>query len=114
MSHLDAHIVDLGTDPSIKTVAELRDRLTAAITENERVVISAEGAAGIDLSVLQLLASAHRTASTAGKSLSLAAPATGALQQALAKAGFLGPAGEPLTREGTFWIPSPAPKDQAA
>ena len=113
MSNPTAHTVDLGSEPGIRTVAELRDRLTAAMAEHDRIVVSAEAATSVDISVLQVLASAHRTAVAAGKSITLAAPANGALQQALTRAGFLSPAGAPLTREGTFWTPSAA-KDEAA
>lgn len=114
MSNQTAHVVDLGTEPSIKSVAELRDRLITAIAEHDAITVSAEQAASVDLSVLQVLASAHRSAGAAGKTITLAAPREGALQQALKKAGFLSPAGEPLTREGAFWTPSAAAKDEAA
>jgi anti-anti-sigma regulatory factor len=111
MSKTPSHTVDLGIEPSIKTVAELRDQLITAIAQNDAVVISAAKTATVDISVLQLLASAHRSAGAAGKPISLHAPQGGVLQQALQRAGFVGPAGEPLTREGSFWTPS---KDEAA
>jgi anti-anti-sigma regulatory factor len=111
MSKTPSHTVDLGIEPSIKTVAELRDQLITAIAQNDAVVISAAKAATVDISVLQLLASAHRSAGAAGKPISLHAPEGSAVQQALQRAGFVSPAGEPLTREGSFWTPS---KDAAA
>lgn len=114
MSKTPSHAVDLGIEPSIKTVAELRDRLITAIAENDTVVVSANKATSIDISVLQLLASAHKSAGAAGKTISLHAPNDGALRQALQRSGFVGPAGEPLTREGNFWIHTPAAKDEAA
>jgi anti-anti-sigma regulatory factor len=106
--------IDLGIEPSIKTVAELRDLLITTIAQNETIVVSAERATSVDISVLQLLASAHRSAGAAGKTISLLAPQGGVLQQALQRAGFVSPGGEPLTREGAFWTPSPAAKDEAA
>ena len=114
MSNTHSHTVDLGIEPSIKTVAELRDRLITAIAENDAVVVSAAKATSIDVSVLQLLVSAHRSAGAAGKIISLHAPKDGVLRQALQRSGFVSPAGESLTREGNFWIPSPAAKDEAA
>ncbi len=113
MSKTQSHTVDLGIEPSIKTVAELRDRLITAIAENDAIVVSATKATSIDISVLQLLASAHRSAGAAGKPISLHAPKDGVLRQALQRSGFVSPTGEPLTREGGFWI-SPAAKDEAA
>lgn len=114
MSNPHAYVVDLGGEPSIRNVAELRDRLTAAIAEHDSIVVSAEAAVSADISILQLLAAAHRTASTAGKTISLAYARNGTFEQALMKAGLLSPDGEPLTREGTFWTPSAAAKDEAA
>jgi anti-anti-sigma regulatory factor len=114
MSKNPSHTVDLGIEPSIKTVAELRDQLITAIAQNDAVVVSAAKATSIDISVLQLLASAHRSAGAAGKPISLHAPTSGVLQQALQRTGFVSPAGEPLAREGEFWTQSPAAKDEAA
>lgn len=114
MSNKPPYTVDLGVEPSIKTVAELRDQLITAIAENEAIVVSAERATSVDISVLQLLASAHRSAGAAGKTITLQSPSNGVLQQALKRAGFVSPDSEPLTREGAFWIPSPAAKDEAA
>jgi anti-anti-sigma regulatory factor len=113
MSKNRSHVVDLGIDPSIKTVAELRDRLITAIAQESEIVISGEAAKSVDVSVLQLLASAHRSAAAAGKPISLLAPAGGAIHQGLQKAGFLSPLGESLTREGSFWT-STAARDEAA
>jgi anti-anti-sigma regulatory factor len=106
-------VVDLGRAPSIRTVAELRASLIGAIAAHETVVVSAEQATSIDISVLQVLASAHRTAGAAGKTLTLVGPGDGALQTALRQAGFVSAAGEPLCREGVFWTPAAA-KDAAA
>lgn len=114
MSNDHSHTVDLGVDPSIKTVAGLRDQLLTAIAQNDSIVVSGENVASIDISVLQVLASAHRSATAANKSISLRDSADRALEHALRRAGFVSPSGEPLTREGTFWIPSLAAKDGAA
>jgi anti-anti-sigma regulatory factor len=113
MSNNRSHIVDLGIEPSIKTVAELRDQLITAIAEQSEIMISGEKVTSVDICVLQLLASAHQSAGAAGKPISLLAPTDGALRQGLQKAGFVSRSGEPLTREGSFWT-STAAKDEAA
>lgn len=113
MSKTQSHIVDLGIEPSIKTVAELRDRLITAIAANDAVVVSAARATSIDISVLQLLASAHRSAGLAGKTITLQAPKDSALRLALQRSGFVSASGLPLASEGDFWIPSLAAKDAA-
>ena len=112
MSNTHPHIVDLGVEPSIRTVAELRDQLITALSQNETVVVSGETVASIDISVLQVLAAAHRSATSSRKSISLRA--NDALVHALRRAGFVSSSGEPLTREGAFWISTPAAKDEAA
>lgn len=114
MSNDHSHIVDLGVDPSIKTVADLRDQLITAIAQSDNIVVSGENLNSIDISILQVLASAHRSAGAAGKRISLRASADSALEHALRRAGFVSPSGEPLTRDGAFFIPSPAAKDGAA
>ena len=115
MSNTRAHIVDLGTDPSIRIAGELRDRLNAAIARHDSVVVSGDAVASVDISILQLLASAHRSASAAGKTISIRAPAEGALRAALVRAGFVDAQGMPLAAEGDFWTRFPhAAKDEAA
>lgn len=114
MSNSHSHTVDLGVEPSIKTVTALRDQLITSIAQNDAIVVSGENVTSIDISILQLLASAHRSATAAGKSISLRASKSGAVAHALQRAGFVSPSGEPLTREGSFWISSPAAKDEAA
>lgn len=114
MSSLAFSVVDLGSDPSIRSVASLRDQLSAAISQNEAVEIDARGVTSIDVSILQLIASAHRTALSAGKTISLRAAQDGPMRQALVRAGFIAPDGTPLTREGAFWTSTPAAKDEAA
>lgn len=95
---------DLGEAPGIKTAGELRDRLASAIGSQQSVVISAGALSSIDVSTLQLLASAHQTAAAAGKSITIEAPAGGVLAQTLARLGFTGADGTPLAPEGSFWL----------
>jgi anti-anti-sigma regulatory factor len=113
MSISATSVVDLGTDPSIRTVGSLRDQLSTAISQNQSVEIGAEAVTSIDVSMLQLLASAHRTAQRAGKHIAIRAAPHGPMRDALVRAGFITSEGVPLTAEGAFWTFNAA-KDQAA
>lgn len=106
--------IDLGIETGIRNVEALRSQLAAALSEYETVIVSVHHLTAIDISVLQLLASAHRTASAAGKSITLSAPSDGALQHALRRVGFVDAGGSPLVREGDFWTLHPVAKDHAA
>lgn len=105
---------DLGVTPSIRTVAELRDRLASQIGGQQSVVISADALKSIDVSTLQLLASAHRSAAASGKTIALEAPEGGVLAQALVRLGFTSADGEPLAPEGDFWLGNAADEGKAA
>lgn len=107
-------VIDLGEEPGIRTVAALRDQLSAALAAHERIDITASAVTSIDVSILQLIASAHRTAMASGKVLRLRTPQEGPLRHALIRAGFISSEGKSLTREGDFWTSTPAAKDEAA
>lgn len=57
--------------------------------------------AAVDLTFVQLMESARRTARDGGRSFSLAAPATGPLLETLERGGFL--AGDDTARR-EFWL----------
>lgn len=95
--------LDLGEAPSIKTANELRDRLASEIGSQRSLMISASALKSIDVSTLQLLASAHRSAALAGKAIALEVPEGGVLAQTLVRLGFLDQDGTPLAAEGAFW-----------
>lgn len=105
---------DLGATPSIRTAGELRDRLASELASRPSLVISAAALESIDVSTLQLLASAHRTAAAAGKTMTIEAPAGGVLAQTLVRLGFVSADGEPLAPEGSFWRSQPPKESRAA
>ena len=105
---------DLGEAPSIRTASELRDRLSSEIGSHASVVISANALKSVDVSTLQLLASAHRSASASGKTISLEASEGGVLAQTLVRLGFIGADGEPLAPEGDYWLGKAAAGIRAA
>lgn len=108
------YVIDLGLEPGIRTVAALRDQLSSALAAHESIEITAGAVTSIDVSILQLIASAHRTAMASGKTLFLRTPQEGPMRNALIRAGFISKQGKGLTREGDFWTSTPAAKDEAA
>ncbi len=78
---------------TVRTIANVRDVLLAALTDHQVVRVDCRAADAVDLSGIQILLAAHRSASEAGKQLVLAAPADGTLRSALEQGGFLDAAG---------------------
>lgn len=107
-------VVDLGAEPGIRSVAALRDQLSAALAAHDAVEITAGTVKTVDVSILQLIVAAHRTAMASGKKLHLRLPQEGPLRHALIRTGFISSDGRGLTREGDFWTSTPAAKDEAA
>ena len=85
---------------TIRSIDGTRSRLAAALSEHMAVEIDCSAAVEVDLSLIQLLIAARRSASEAGKRLALAQPADGALRAALTQGGFL-PAKE---ADAAFWL----------
>jgi ABC-type transporter Mla MlaB component len=84
---------------TIKTIADAHSDLAAALTASDAVQAQVAEDAAVDLTFVQLLQSARRTAREAGAAFGLAAPAAGALRETLERGGFLS---APEDRE--FWL----------
>jgi ABC-type transporter Mla MlaB component len=99
---------------TLREADAVRSRLLEAMSMHDTVEIDCSAVTGADVSFIQCLIAARRTAAASGKRLSLAAPAQGALLDALVRGGFLfsspngaGP-GEPTSTD-SFWIKDTAP-----
>ena len=89
---------------TVRNIQAAYDRLSAAIAEHQTIEVDCEGIAELDLSLIQLLLAAKRSADKNGKSLRLAAPAAGNLRVAIDRAGFLAAGvGEPDQAQA-FWL----------
>jgi anti-anti-sigma regulatory factor len=109
-----AHTVEIIGDAGLRNAREIADMLQAAIAEHSNIVVSLTTTTSIDITVIQLLVAARKTALAAGKSLRLRAQPNGVLRQALVKTGFVGADGRPLTPEGSFWTDTDQPRSEAA
>jgi len=74
---------------TVRNIQVAHERLLAAMAEHQAVEIHCNAVTELDLSLIQLVLAAKRSADKAGKSLTLAASATGKLRAALDRAGFL-------------------------
>lgn len=74
---------------TVRTIAAVHGTLLAALAGQQMVQVDCAGAETVDLSFIQLLLAARRSATNAGKQFQLAAPAAGALRTTLEQGGFL-------------------------
>ena len=73
---------------TIASALVIRDALVKSLAEVSSLTMDVSSASAVDLSFLQLLCSAHRTATREGKSVALAGRSSGALQKVLVETGY--------------------------
>lgn len=90
---------------TIAQAEDIRDTLLEALAScsAEGFEIDCNEASEVDLTFIQILIAARRSGETQGKSVTLAAPALGALAQALVSAGLAHPGGAALGWVNPFW-----------
>ena len=81
-------ILALDGDCTLERAAELKTVLIQTLDGTDDVVIDLEKVAAVDLSFLQLICSAHRTALNCAKHLSLRGKPSRTFVQAMMDAGF--------------------------
>jgi hypothetical protein len=82
-------LVEFSGDLTIRAIAGAYETLSAALSENSEVLVSVAEDSAVDLTFVQLIESARRSAADAGSALALAAPASGPLLETLRRGGFL-------------------------
>ncbi len=92
-------MVDLSGELTIRTVTETHAELSAALEAHAAVTARIDAEAAVDLTFVQLIESARRTAASAGRTFALAGPAGGALLETLRRGGFVESAGQ-----RAFWL----------
>lgn len=85
-------------------LAPVHDELTKAIEKNKTVTLDCSAVTAADIGLVQLMLSARQTARDAGKSVTLSAPAYGALLDVLTRGGFVSAPGCPPAIEQAFWL----------
>lgn len=81
--------ITVSGDLSIQRASELKNILQTALKQGGHVVLEFAECSGTDLSFVQLLCSAHRTAVGLGKSLELGATASSQFLRMVEDAGYL-------------------------
>jgi ABC-type transporter Mla MlaB component len=94
----------LGGPLTVRLAKQIRARIIEALGQFPSVTIDCSGATEVDLSFIQLILSARKSASASAKTLSLAQPADGALLEALRQAGLVAPADREPVADQTFWL----------
>ena len=91
--------VELEGELTIRSITELRERLLEALKSGRAVVAKIADDAVADLTFVQLIEAARRSAQAAGQTFALAGPATGPLLETLRRGGFVDSAGQ-----RAFWL----------
>jgi len=86
---------------NLQTIVAAHETLRQAISSHPHVTVALEAADDVDLTLVQLLVSARRTAHAAAGSLVLAAPAQGGLLEILRRGGFV-----ETPAQRAFWLHS--------
>lgn len=94
----------LGGDLTIENAQELHKTLVTALNNADQIVLYFENVMATDLSFIQLLCSAHRTAVRSDKNMKLAGPRPDVLKAAVREMGFIREKGCILdTQESCIW-----------
>lgn len=98
-----ASILSVDGPHTLANANDVRASLISALQASNLVVLECGNLKDVDLSFVQCLLSARRSAAEQGKTLSLAAPAAGTLREVLQRGGFLSaPESNPSSDEA-FW-----------
>lgn len=99
-----AHCLQLTGEMTLRQASALHEQLRGATAAHDRVDIDCAGVSEIDISAVQLLVAASKSAVAAGKSVSVRFPEGGTLDTVLRRAGFLSPSGQPSAPEYGAWL----------
>lgn len=88
---------------TLANVNDVRTSLIAALQANKLVVLECNAPREVDLSFIQCLLAARRSAAEQGKSIALAAPADGSLREVLLRGGFLSASDADPQPDEAFW-----------
>lgn len=84
---------------NVRNIDEIHARLLDAYRNSDGVVLDLSDLADVDLTFVQLIEAARRTAAADGKAIALAAPAMGVLLDTLERGGFLR-----SKQDNAFWL----------
>lgn len=114
MTRDSVHVVKISGEAGLRAAQDIAGSLRKALAGHDQVAIATEAITSADITTIQLLLAARKQALASGKSLSLAAPPSGALRDLLIQVGCLDAAGRPLTPDGDFWTSPTSPGEGKA
>lgn len=89
---------------TVRDAEQIHVRLVQAVRDRQSIVIDCSAATEIDLSFIQLVLSARKSARAAGKALSVVPPSDGLLADVLRRAGLLGAPDAAPAADQLFWF----------
>ena len=101
-----SHTLKITGDTGLRNAQDIATQLRQALAGHSTITVVTDAMTSIDVSILQLLVAARKSALAAGKTLILRAPADGPLRRLLVQAGFVDIDGQSKTPEGAFWTAS--------
>jgi ABC-type transporter Mla MlaB component len=100
----DAGCLELVGPLTVRNIEEVRARLLEAAGQHRDVIIDCTLVTAIDLSFIQLVLAARRSAIAAGRTVSLSHPADGILYDRLLQAGILGAGAAEPAGDRALWL----------
>ncbi len=98
MAQAPTVLIGFSGPATIRKADEIADRLKRTLTTSDRIEIDCSELEEVDVTFIQLIAAARKSAAAAGKHMVLSAPAEGCLLEALNRAGI-----QP-TGSQSFWF----------
>jgi len=105
--NLDGQLIRFSNNVTISNISNAHDILCVAIAHNNSIIIELDGLEEADLTFVQLIESARRSAAEDGRSIQLSRAADGAVLQVLQRGGFLDPEDRDRTN---FWLQGANPQ----
>jgi len=97
--------ITLEGDLTVSSAEELRNLLIRSLSDSSRVGVNLEHVAEVDLTILQLLCSAHRTSAQMNKSIGFTGALPEALKNIAVRSGFARHAGCPRDiNKNCIWV----------
>jgi anti-anti-sigma regulatory factor len=94
---------------TVRDAKQVHGLLQDAISASREVEVDVREVSSVDVSIIQLIASARKSAEQCGRKLVLLTGSSGAFEATLAKTGFLGDDGACRDADEAFWAGSGSP-----
>ena len=99
---------------ALRDVTQVHQQLNDAMSAFNAVEIDVRDLADVDISIVQLVVAARKSAERFGQALNLVTKSGSAFEATLVKAGFLGADGVCRSADDRFWAGLPAKAEEAA